>query len=438
MDKPAFRSYIKSLLISNLPSSTLLEMYQQQTRLSPVVHNLPSSAFPVGFNASHMLNDWEVDNQTESDNFTASVEEYIETHTFTYPPFPGLTCKAGQCTQRPNYFILNNWEWSNGAFFFGDVSMVLDPSYAREITVVLPMDTGSFAMQCSNSTNSRSTKHAPDTRASTSSSRLTGGPNINCDAWNNFSVGTMDHFNHITLAGLQAWAQPPLLTEAHLLAALFQRMFSPGQIPESSADVNYMATYNEVMVVGNVLFPDGLSYVVLQFFALFGTDTGQKVVQWAISHGIGVAWAPGFYDPGGMYGNNRTRTGLRSQLSRPLLRPGNSKLSSLAAPAAGSYPVQSTAQSFLDPTVRFIPNATASLTVQSEFRTSWDEVARARKSQPPKPETWWAGQWASAQKLAGPALQLHTLKPGYCGDTDSCVGVDANRRCLCAKPKKAQ
>ena len=73
------------------------------------------------------------------------VEEFIETHVFPgYPPFRNLSCAPADCAQRPRYFALNQWGWADGAFAFGDVSMVLRPEYGRNLTVVLPVDTGSY------------------------------------------------------------------------------------------------------------------------------------------------------------------------------------------------------------------------------------------------------------------------------------------------------
>ena len=114
-----FRAGIADLPIANLTSSALLSLWRDQVRLAPVVHNLQPGAF---LKADHMLNDWE-------QNGGLMVEEYIETHVFPgFPPFPRLECTPAQCSERPRYFALNQWGWANGAFVFGDVSMVLRPT----------------------------------------------------------------------------------------------------------------------------------------------------------------------------------------------------------------------------------------------------------------------------------------------------------------------
>ena len=118
----SFRSGIAELPIANMSAVDLLALWRASVRLAPVVHNLHPEQF---LGTHHMLNDWE---QNES----VAVEEYIETHVFPgYPPFPNLKCAPSQCSERPRYFALNQWGWANGAFFWGDVSMVLKPKYVK-------------------------------------------------------------------------------------------------------------------------------------------------------------------------------------------------------------------------------------------------------------------------------------------------------------------
>lgn len=118
----SFRSGIATLPIANQTSAELLAMWRDQVQLAPVVHNLHPEQF---LGTHHMLNDWE---QNES----VAVEEYIETHVFPgYPSFPKLKCTPAECSERPRYFALNQWGWANGAFFWGDVSMVLKPTYVK-------------------------------------------------------------------------------------------------------------------------------------------------------------------------------------------------------------------------------------------------------------------------------------------------------------------
>jgi hypothetical protein len=342
------------------------------------------------------------------------VEEFIETHVFPgYPPFPKLVCTSVECEQRPRYFALNQWGWSNGAFFFGDVSMVLRRPYGRQLTVLLPVDTGTYAGQC----------HFNDTEAL-----------ANCSAWHNFSAGSFDHFDHIALANLRFWTPANVtssddddvgggggggFTPASLLAAQFKSMFSPlGALPVVHSDPTDLMTYMEVMAVGNVFFSDGISHIVLSFSGLFGTSLGQEVVEWASLRGIGVAWSPG-ESPGEtprhlQRGGNHAREG------------GDGAGVSTDKGSLDPYPWPTSQQLFLDPTVSFVKNATAN-------RTAFNVILeRVRAAGSGASASWLAKAWEDVYLTVGKAMHMHNLRPGLCADTDGCFGVDDDAHCLCA------
>jgi hypothetical protein len=402
IDMPAFRHEIASLTIAKLPAQSLLDLYRDQARLSPIIHNLPADQFPFLFNETYMLNDWEGDLSAGGLD-TRKLEEFIETSVFPgYPAFPNLTCQSQDCQQRPKYFILDNQQWANGFTMFGDVSMALKPAYGRNLTVLLPMDTGTYAGACAKLGGK------PESNALT-----VGGFECNCSAWKDFAVGTFDAFDHVSLAGLYLFAgkNPAKATLAQIFGAKFQRMFFPaGQLPPSAGpSMGMYMIYTEVMTMGNVLIPEGVSYIVAQFGPLFGSETGRKLVTWAKSMGIGVAWAPG-ENP--------------SDLAR-----GDPASGDPSAPA--SYPYPSTAQLFLDPTIPFVSNASTSAANVSKFLTAWSTVSNARNGGHEMPESWWVAQWGNVYALAGPSLRVHYLQPGLCENTDACFGVDDALNCLC-------
>ena len=433
-----FRRGIAGLRIGTLPAADLLEQYREAVRLAPIVHNLDPAQF---LTVPHMLNDWE----TGVDNSTRTVEEYIERHVFPgFPPFRGNKCLPPACAQRPRYFALNNWGFANGAFAFGHVSMVPRKDYVRNMTVLLPMDTGSYAMCCTNGASNDATNgltpvphididssidinigtatpakpgHAASTAAAVSTAKSLGpvnerggsgdarggGVNINCSAWRNFSVGTFEHFDHTTLAGLRAWANPSL-SAAQLLATQFNAMFSNAVATPPTVDVGYLMTYTEVMVVGSVAFPDGVSHIVLYFSPLFGTEAGRAACRWARKMGVGVAWSPGEL----------------SMSSNTVLLPGRR--------AASTYPQPSSPQLLLDPTIPFVPNATSTNATQAAFMQVWASVAAAPGGQS---EAWWTKQWDAVYTITGAGLHVHNLRPGLCSDAGACIGVDDDARCLC-------
>jgi hypothetical protein len=436
IDLPAFRNEIASLPIAKLPAQSLLDLYRDQARLSPIIHNLPADQFPFLFNTTYMLNDWEIGDVSTANR---EVEEFIETSVFPgYPAFPNLTCQSQDCQQRPNYFILDNQQWANGYSMFGDVSMALKPAYGRNLSVLLPMDTGTYAGAC----------EGPASKVLT-----VGGVECNCSAWKNFSVGTFDAFDHVTLAGLYLFTgkNPAKEALAQIFGAKFQRMFFPaGQLPPSEApSMEMYGEYIEVMTMGNVLIPEGVSYIVAQFGPLFGSETGRKLVAWAKSMGIGVAWAPGAdfllrtrEDLAKEQKENKQNENVQKENGQPVWRlemnkkmnkkKSKEKMSGAPGdPLFASYPFPTTAQLFLDPTVQFVSNASTSAANVSEFRTAWSTVSNATNGGHAMPASWWAAQWRNVYALAGPSLRVHYLQPGLCENADACFGVDDALNCLC-------
>jgi len=203
-------------------------------------------------------------------------------------------------------------------------------------------------------------------------------------------------------------------------------MFSPVDNPPV-VDVGMLMTYMEVMVVGNVPFPEGVSYIVLFFSPLFGTARGRTVVEWAVLMGIGVAWSPGQVDMS-------TPCGTPSGSSDPQDDAHRAKQTTSTRACAESeerggrrYPLPSSSQVFLDPTVAFVRNATANRTA---FDNAWDRIGNTSAGQPP---SWWTAQWDDVYNLVGGGMHVHNLLPGLCADVDACFGVDDRLRCLCAK-----
>ena len=261
--------------------------------------------------------------------------------------------------------------------------MVLRPAYGTNLTVVLPVDSGSYRMYCPAEPSARSNV-------------------VNCSAWHNYTAGSMDHFDHTALANLHFWGGHPEVTKitpAALLAAQFKNMFwplgsPPALRPEPTED---LMMYMEVMVVGNIPFAEGISHVILYFSALFGTPRGRQVVEWAAARGIGVAWSSG-EDPA---------------------NTGNA----ITAP----YPWPTSQLLLLDPTVPFAANATAD---RAAFDACWTRVANKA---PGAPDAWWAAEWNHVYGLVGRGMHLHNLRPGLCADTEGCIGVDDDSHCICGR-----
>jgi len=248
---------------------------------------------------------------------------------------------------------------------FGDTGLVLRSSYARGFTAVLPMDTGTYALAC-----------MPDGH---------GKIPVNCSAWH-FSVGTFEALDHVVLANLYTWNIFPELPAYKNLGAQFRHMFSP--LDEETAVLDgELNTFNEVWTVGNVLFEGGVRYIIPNFAKFFGRERGTALQQWAVKRGIGVVWG-----------------------STNVLQ-------------------NTSATRFLDPTISFVENATASDAAIRSFEDRWQYVKMA--SRPEGDGQFYVQQWDKLWQEVPRNMRVRNLHPGMCADTDACFAVDQDAHCLC-------
>ena len=253
--------------------------------------------------------------------------------------------------------------------------------------------------------------------------RRRGPAKVNCAAWRNYTAGSFDHFDHTALANLRFWDAPKAgVTAATVLAAQFKDMFAPlGAAPMPHAEpVEDTMLYMEVMAVGNVRFADGVSHITLSFSSLFGTPVGKQAVAWAAARGIGVAWSPG-QDPS-------------NQLDAPGGNQGAGSTPPGSAAVGDRYPWPTSRQLFLDPTTPFAPNATLNAAGRAAFGVIWARVAA--RAAGGAPVAWWTAQWNAVYSLVGRGLHLNNLRPGLCQDTEACVGVDDDARCICGSHQR--
>jgi len=179
-----------------------------------------------------------------------------------------------------------------------------------------------------------------------------------------------------------------------MLAETFQRLFSPvGHQSILGPTVFY--SYVEAMVVGNVIFPDGVSHVIAAFDTFFGSARAEKLQAWATKMGFGLVWANGFSD------SNATQMGTFSQ-------------------------------AYLDPTVPFIHNATATPAQLASFRVLWDSIKKATKGGLfPRFPQWWREQWDNYWPNTPENLRVNAMSVYSCEDSSTCIGIDTQSRCLC-------
>ena len=123
--------------------------------------------------------------------------------------------------ERPKYTSLNTRKGDVGVPAFGDVSLVLSPSYAHAHSFLTPIDTGDWEIQCNSTWHRSKCASFPAQAACQAASGESGScvwlPNsancewnassttnahhdFNCSVWESQALGTFDSFDHLILA----------------------------------------------------------------------------------------------------------------------------------------------------------------------------------------------------------------------------------------------
>eukprot|EP01103_Thecamoeba_quadrilineata_P007464 TRINITY_DN1733_c0_g1_i1.p1 TRINITY_DN1733_c0_g1~~TRINITY_DN1733_c0_g1_i1.p1 ORF type:complete len:347 (-),score=27.20 TRINITY_DN1733_c0_g1_i1:438-1454(-) len=272
LDTPEFRADISNLPLANDSSSSLLQLLQEQIRISPLVHNMNSYYSPNEpqmdmtlaqlINSTYLYNYWELTTLVPElyREFVANIENTAETQLFAFPPFPQNistppTITEGQ--ERPYYTAINIWDIDSGNPIFGGMGLVFFPDYAKPITFLNPMDTGIYEQCCGNITGVNECIF-----------------NIHCDKWNK-TKGTLEYFNHLILPATELWG--------YTLGQLFQRWF---QNPPPPLEFLRMYQYWEADFAGAALLPDSVQYIIASYNLLFGTGNGTVLQQFCTNNGI--------------------------------------------------------------------------------------------------------------------------------------------------------
>ena len=125
---------------------------------------------------------------------------------------PGSFAEAAE---RPLYVAHNLLHLDVGNPSFGDVALVLTPSYARPMSLIEPVDTGNWESACNatatataaaaaaaGATNAAATNAAA---ASPASARCGFPLPLNCSAWPERRQGTFGSLTHTLVANSELW-----------------------------------------------------------------------------------------------------------------------------------------------------------------------------------------------------------------------------------------
>ncbi|CAJ1380615.1 unnamed protein product [Effrenium voratum] len=330
---------------------------------------------------------WEiwVRNHAQLNNYTHCLD-WVESSYFGMKPFQehAHPTSMAEARERSAYFLLNSLRVDEGSPLYGDVSVVLLPSFARRVSVLSPFDSGSWSGLCNHSFVTPNTSYAH-----------------NCSAFSGRGgLGTFQAFDHLFEINERYWAKPEAFLQP--LARLLGPEGSTGLVGEN------FVQYFEVLPTARVEFTH-VKFIIAAFPSLFGTDRGERVQRWCRRNGLMLVWSlglnvgfttdhgmPHFWDVqkqrGPFYSNQR------------LMDPGVLRTSSL--------------------------NATAAAEDVAAFSAAWQLLAseRRRHLEPADFNRLWASLTANLSH----SLQIAPLRAASCADLDRCIGV-TRLGCLCKK-----
>lgn len=397
-DSPTFRAGLRQCCstVAGLPSEELLQRFRAEVRASELAHAVWSESIPVVGQYNWFLNAWQgpmAANKTVSPSYNLA-EENI----FGCPPFANKSRPTwDEAADRFIYVAHNLRQIDTGSPpNFGDVTAVFRQSCVQDMVLIGAVDTGLFELICNQSAY-------PDVAP----------PLIKfgCDHWKRPVVGTFQHFDHTILANLGVWSSALQTTLDAVAIGLFNRGPFAGEylgLPKITLhpEVQNVMMFYEANILGNPRLPEGVSFLIGNFYSLFGTDSGRDLQHLADKFSWPLVWALGQQMPKSGSPHHMLMLDPRLQLY-----DGNQRI--LDPEAQGSRAL----------------NATVSPQAQAAFERVWVEVAGRRTIPLPITVDKWAQWWST---LVGSQARLAPLTAEAGCDRDLCIGTMAvSGDCVC-------
>lgn len=317
-------------------------------------------------------------------------QDHAETYEYGLKPFKsrGAPSTLAEAAERPVYSLVNLNMIDMGSPIYGDVSAIFSNKYIADSTLLSPVDSGMYEMNCIDKED------------------FEWAPRHNCSAVTAFKhLGTLRHHKHLWLINQDFWNRVGLLHTA------LTRMETPWG--RHAVPAGRFLNYFEGALLGQLQFPTAIRFLLGCFPALFGTDLGVKLQTWARSRGWVLIWALG--------PNDKAIVGETSDFNLDLM--------------AGTLSFEVNKR-LIDPLVLSETTAAASLSLGSnatdKFHRMWAEVAHLRNTTNVTNATM-------AQKMQeiGTLLPQLPIRPLMAGDCDAqlksaeCVGMTLQGSCLC-------
>eukprot|EP00913_Durusdinium_trenchii_P022096 g20764.t1 len=246
--------------VAQWPAADLAETLRQNLRAAEVVSGFSSEVNRSFFSfslseaedVSHYENLWEL-----------WMRNHAELSNYSEPAYPKSMEEA---RERSAYFLLNSLRVDVGSPLYGDITVVLLPSFAHRVSVISPLDSGSWCGFC----------HQCFQMPTPSYSH-------NCSAWSGpEGLGTFQALDHLLGINEAYWATPEAFL--HPLGRLL------GSATFTGED---LVRYFEVMPAAKIEFPQHVKFVIAAFPSLFGTMRGERVRSWCRRNGWLLVWSLG-------------------------------------------------------------------------------------------------------------------------------------------------
>lgn len=334
----------------------------------------------------HFENLWEVwvRNDAELSNYTHGMD-WVETSFFGFKPFKEHAHPRSmeEARERSVYFLTNSLRSDAGSPLYGDVSVVLKPSFAQATAIISPLDSGSWAGFCNRSFVPPKPSYAH-----------------NCTAFQGHQgLGTFQALDHLFEVNEAYWASP----EAFLRP--LERLLASDDATTTMKGEDFVR-YFEILPAAQVTFPD-VKFVIADFPSLFGTSRGVRVRRWCQRYGWLLLWSLGL-NVG--FSTNHGMPHFWDAFNQPGPFRGRSRL--------------------IDPEFLLGPwGVNVSSSDLDAFNASWRLLQTKRSAPLPLRPADFHFEWTALEAKLSPDLQIAPVRP-YCHDLDLCIGV-TRKGCLC-------
>jgi len=322
-----------------------------------------------------------------------SIQDDIETKIYGMKSFGkhGEPRSMLEAAERGVYCLANSMRSDAGSPLYGDVSAVFRNDLLRDRAIISAIDTGEWSALCNYSSRDSSQSWPPY--------------QTNCSAYN-FTLGTLDWFDHLILYSLNYWKSSP--DEFARRVVLLIQPQDQSRLQLQPAD---LYTYFEVMPVTKLQFPTAVKFVLGEFPALFGTKNGAKLQALCMKMGWLLVWTLGLNlnQPINFFNVLKFKDSLNNyhRLIDPLV--------------------------LMNTTVCHNMSDLNVSTVSFPFRQTWKYVEEQRK-QKNMTNSSFVHIWSQMRKDLPDELALNYLHSEFCGNTNRCVGVSGTGNCVCYSP----